>query len=631
MCGICGYYRSSANLVDFETILKEMNRRLVHRGPDDGGTFTDGRCGLAMRRLSIIDLKTGHQPIASEDGRYVIVFNGEIYNYRELRRDLTNRSHSFLTSSDTEVVLKAYIEYGRDCVQRFIGMFAFAIYDVVAGRVFLARDHFGVKPLYYMLDSHGNFYFSSELDSLVSGVGATPELNYSAMLEYASFTHTNKEVLFKGVLELTPGSWLEFQKDALKVQKYWHFPEKRLIRDENEMEYELDSHLQKAIQRCLISDVSVGALLSGGIDSSVVMAYVRRTYSGPMRAYTITFDDPEYDELGLAKLVASHLSLDHVVIPIKELAFDETVLEKIIRHFGQPFADSSAIPMCLVAQEAARYGKVVLSGDGGDELFFGYDIFQWYAQVRKIQALPLWARRVFRHLAERRAAVLERMFSGDLVRRLIKAMRLAGESKEELGYRIKMQNQPEEVIDMLRDGMAVPSLRVGGNGGTNDLEDFQRVLFCEFLPSDMLAKVDRMSMASSLEVRVPFLDQELVDFSLSTSAKLMFKNHNKKFWLKRVSRSMLPKAVFDHKKWGFAIPLHKWFDKRFFQYARDMLLAGDSRLAEIFDQRGTSRLIDDCQRIDQISRVQRSRYNVTHQVWMLLLLECWLRTYRVKL
>jgi asparagine synthase (glutamine-hydrolysing) len=555
MCGICGRYGARTEL---ETLIRATDR-LTHRGPDDAGYFQDDLMSLGMRRLSIIDVAGGHQPMRNEDGRINVVFNGEIYNFHDLQTELRALGHTFSSNSDTEVIAHGYEEWGEACFRRFEGIFAVAIWDASRRRCVLARDHIGVKPLYYGWD--GNILvFGSELKALVALLPGVPAIDPHAAFMYLRYAYVPCPLsIFEGVSKLPPGHVLTLEPgwSGPKVAPYWRVEEvaeqRSPISTEDDAVEGLIDVLGSAVRRQMISDVPLGAFLSGGMDSSAVVALMQATSNRTVQTFSIGFEESAYDESGYAEEVARHLGTDHHVLIATEAEALE-VVPRLPYFYDEPFGDSSAIPTYLVSQLARRSVTVTLSGDGGDELFGGYG---HYARMRRIRPylrvphslreLGAWGAKKLpdpiRYAMERMEGVARGRAPHDVYRNLVATLRdpfLARVTGLDGEAYASNQEWPAHLFDRadLDQAMMVTDLLT-------------------YLPDDILTKVDRASMANSLEARVPILDPRVVEFvvGLPTSVRV---GATHKALLRHVLSRHLPSSIFDRPKKGFGIPQDRW-------------------------------------------------------------------------
>jgi asparagine synthase (glutamine-hydrolysing) len=593
-----------------------MNAALVHRGPDDAGLWHGGHVALAVRRLSILDLPGGRQPMTNEDGSVIAVFNGEIYNFQELRSDLLKRGHVFRTQGDTEVIVHAYEEYGDDALERFNGMFAVAVYDAKRARLLLARDRLGIKPLYYCA-RNGALAFASELDALVRSnfVGGT--INPAALDAYLTFLYIPApDTIYEGVRKLNPGEKLVFERGNAVAESYWS-----LTFDIDES-WTLDSAadrylelLTDSVRLQRISDVPLGAFLSGGIDSSSVVGVLSLLSSTAVKTFSIGFEDPQANELPYARIAAKYFQTDHTEEVLRPDMV--TVAGELVRHFGEPFADSSAVPTWLVSKLARSRVTVALSGDGGDELFAGYTWLHMNRRVAKYRAVPVPLRTLI-DLVLRLAPSSPRVAK---LRRFSRDSFLdprAGFRRRETCFDASMRAalyQPalaERLPGVARDRF--DALEKIGPASPDDW-----MLYVDtrmYLPEDILTKVDRMSMAHSLEARVPLLDHRIVEFAATVPFTLKLKGRISKRLVKHALRDLLPPELLQQRKHGFAIPIHRWFREDLRACFQEMVLSEDAQSSRYLNQEYIRSLFT--------AHTMRKE-NYGHHLWAMLMFEHWLR------
>jgi asparagine synthase (glutamine-hydrolysing) len=620
MCGIAGYFLHNGTA--HPERVRAMCDVIRHRGPDDDGFHVDqilsgGSCAIGMRRLSIIDLNTGHQPISNEDDTIWIVFNGEIYEFAELRRWLIDRGHRFKTNTDTECILHLYEESGVEGLHRLRGMFAFCIWDSRRQRLLLARDRFGKKPLYYAVRPEG-FYFGSEIKCL-RAAGIPLEPDPEALRLYFQFTCIpDPWSAFKGVRKLEPGCWLEFSPDGgMNGGRYWKLPppaEHPAPGQTREKAMEqIRDVFDESVRVRMVADVPLGAFLSGGIDSSSVVASMALQSAKPVKTFSIGFEEAAYNELEWAAMVAGRYQTDHHEIVIKPDSV--SLVEKLVHHFDEPFADSSAIPTYIVSEFASRHVKVALSGDGGDELFAGYESFQIVQKLRRWNKLPQFWRRMLAFIADQlpysaygknylhmisRPTPVARYFESNWAPYLMRKALLRPEwmLPRDAAY------LTQQFADYLLPG---------------DADDLSQALYFETtakLSHDMLVKVDRMSMAASLEVRCPMLDHKLGELAATIPHEWKIRNGRGKDILIEALADRLPEALLNRPKMGFAIPLADWLRGPLRSMLRDHI---ESR--RFFDREMVS---PDFVR-KMIAEHESRRRNNTTWLWSLLMLEMWFR------
>ncbi len=609
MCGIAGFAGWDADGAE----LARMCDAIRHRGPDDEGLRAVEGVGLGMRRLSIIDVAGGHQPIANEDGSVHVVFNGEIYNHHELRRELERRGHRFATRSDTETIVHGYEEYGDDVVTHLRGMFTFAIWDARRERLLVARDRVGIKPLYYWQDD-GGVAWVSELRSLLALDRFRPELDPDAVAWYLSLGYVpDPHCIFRGVKKLAPGHRFTWSRaDGLRVTEYWSpiRPEMGPI-SEAEAVTELRRLLADAVRSHLESEVPLGAFLSGGLDSSTVVALMAREGMQRVQTFSIGFDDAGYNEAPHAAAVARAIGTDHAELVVRPDA--DRLVEGVVSCFDEPFSDPSALPTYLVAELARRKVTVALSGDGGDELFAGYTR---YAELMSRRTLPAAARAglgvVGRQLPQgalgrNRILDLGRSRRGRYAATVAIALseREGGVARPEIAARVPQ-------LDLLLNPWFARS------ADRDFLTQMTLVDLQTYLPGDILTKVDRTSMAVSLEARVPLLDHPLVEFAVALPAELKLRDGTGKWIFRKAIQGLVPDIVLTKPKQGFAVPLPEWF-RGDLRHRTIALLRTDSPIYEFVEPRAVARLV---------SEHQARRRDHSWLLWRLLVLDLWVSALR---
>ena len=627
MCGIAGFaernvrsawLQSPEGAEDARARVRDMCAAIRHRGPDDEGIHVVPGAALGMRRLSIIDLATGHQPIHNEDSTVWVVFNGEIYNYAALRADLEARGHRFYTASDTETIVHAYEEWGEGAFARLRGMFGIALWDCREGVLLLARDRVGIKPLHYAVTAD-RLYFGSEIKSILAtrDVGAT--LDVEALDHYLSFLYTPRDAsIFAGIRKLPPGHVARWQNGTLRVRAYWELPvEERVPRSEGEAVEALRAVLRDAVRSHLMSEVPLGAFLSGGVDSSLVVGLMAEVSNRPVRTFSIGFDDPRYDELEHARLVAARFGTDHHEFVVKPDAL--AIIDDLIAHFDEPFGDSSAIPTWYVSELARRHVTVVLSGDGGDELFGGYER---YFPHPRVASFDRWSPPGSSAVASIVWPWLPQGATGkNFLRRVARDDR--GRYLDQIGFFHSDEKRALLTGDARRriNGSDAEA-KLGGHfdrlAGLPWHGQMMHFDFETYLPEDILTKVDRMSMAHSIESRVPLLDQEVVDFAARLPAGLKIKNGRKKHILKEAAAGLLPPGILDRRKQGFAVPVGGWFRGDLREFLADVLLSRSARERGYFEPRFVERLVR-----EHVSH----RRDHTLRLWALVVFELWHRQY----
>lgn len=609
MCGIAGFAGKITPQSQREQTLRSMCAAIVHRGPDEEGRFQSAQVSLGMRRLSVMDVACGQQPMANEDGTVHLVFNGEIYNHRELRRALLSRGHTMSTSSDTEVIVHLYEDLGDELVHSLRGMFALALWDSTRERMLLARDRVGIKPLYYW-ESGGGIAFASELRSFVAMPTFPQRINAEAVAQFLVFGYVPETLcIFEGVRKLPPGHRLIWSPSAgVQVEQYWSAvgPERPDI-SAGEATEELRALLRESVELHLESDVPLGAFLSGGIDSSAVVAQMARLVPGQVRTFSIGFDEASHNEAPHAALVASEIGTQHTELIVRPDA--DALVESVITGFDEPFGDASALPTFLVSQMAREHVTVALSGDGGDELFGGYTR---YAELLTRHELPRLARRVIGRVAEHlphgtrgrnRLLDLSRTLQGRYAATVAAApgVREGGVVSETLAALVPP-------MDRLLTAAFSPV------AGRDLLAQMTAADISTYLPGDILTKVDRMSMSVSLEARVPLLDHRIVEFATGLPSVFKQRDGVSKWILREAIRGLVPDRVLSHPKHGFGVPLARWFRDEL-SYRLDTLVSPQARIHPYVDREAVRRLI-----IEH----RAGRRDHSHLLWRLLVLEVWL-------
>jgi asparagine synthase (glutamine-hydrolysing) len=595
-----------------------MCQVIRHRGPDDEGIHVEPGVALGMRRLSIIDLSTGHQPIHNEDRTVWTVFNGEIYNYRELRKELEAAGHRFYTSSDTETIVHAYEQWGEAAFGRLRGMFGIALWDRPRRTLLLARDRAGIKPLHYA-ERDRRLYFGSELKSLLAAGAVDREIDLEALDHYLSFLYAPRDrSLFKGVSKLPPGHYLRWADGRAEVREYWRIgAAESFDGSPEEAAGQLRHVLADAVRSHMMSDVPLGAFLSGGVDSSTVVGLMAEASDRPVKTFSIGFDEPQFDELEHARTVARHFGTDHHEFVVRPDGL--SILDRLIEHFDEPFADSSAIPTWYVSEIARRHVTVVLSGDGGDELFGGYDRYLPHSRVARFDRLPLPAKR---HVAGLLWPLLPHGVPGKNFLRHV--------SRDDDGRYLDSIAffQPDE-----KAALYTPDVRrvVRGAGAERELAHhfarfasltphsrMMRFDFETYLPEDVLTKVDRMSMAHSIESRVPLLDNNVIDFAATLPAAWKIASGRRKHILKEAVKGFLPPGILDRRKQGFGVPLGVWFRGGLTDVFSDVLSSPRARQRGYFEPTFVDRLV---------AEHLGGKRDHTLRLWQLLVFELWHRHY----
>ena len=618
MCGIVGIINAFGRPVE-EAELEAMCETIIHRGPDDHGAYVSegGQVGLAMRRLSIIDLAGGQQPIANEDQTVWCVQNGEIYNFQELRADLISRGHTFRSSTDTEVIVHLYEEYGNRFVQHLRGMYGLAVWDTRNRRFFLARDRLGIKPIYYGWFA-GRFYFGSELKALLEMPEVDRDINLSSLDYYLSFAHTPRtESIIAGIRKLEPGHLLTIEMrpngpPKVEVSRYWQARFEPTNASFDDCVEQIREVLQESVKIHCVADVPLGAFLSGGLDSSAVVATMAQQSTRPVKTFSIGFSEADFDESSYAREVARKFGTDHHELILEPNALD--VIEDIAWHLDEPFGDSSSIPTYMVSKMAAQEVTVVLSGDGGDEIFAGYEKYFVEERQRRYDGLRGLTGPLF-------SAVGNRLPLGTMGQRFLTHHAMSGaeryfDSVTMFRDREKRQLLYPEVYE--RMGTTAPWKREEQwLAEKNWLSNIQQLDLQTYLPLDILTKVDRMSMAHSIETRVPLLDHRVVEIAASMRPQDSMKDGVGKLMFKAAMRGVLPDSIIDRPKQGFAVPLSGWFRGQLNTMLRDMLLSRRAKERGIFRPAG----------IEMLLNIHEGGRNLDRVLWALLSFEMWARTF----
>jgi asparagine synthase (glutamine-hydrolysing) len=623
MCGIAGIVRADEAPVD-RHLLEQMNEAIRHRGPDDDGFYFSDGVGLAMRRLAIIDLKTGQQPIHNRDHTKWLVFNGEIYNYRELRAKLEALGHQFYTNSDTEAVIAAYDQYGTDCPKHLRGMFAFAIWDEREKSLFLARDRVGKKPLLYA-QTTGQLIFGSEFSALVRHPDVSREVDYEAIHHYLSFICVPAPLTaYRAIRKLEPGHWLLWRNGEIKCERYWQLDfSHKLSIDETEAGERAIELLREAVRIRLMSEVPLGAFLSGGIDSSAVVALMAQESSEPVKTFSIGFEEQDFSELHHARRVAELVGAEHHEFIVRPDAME--VLPMLVEHYGEPFADSSAIPSYYVSRETRRYVTVALNGDGGDECFAGYERYAAMNLAQTYAALPGVLRKgVISNVANalpvgsRTSAVskAKRFVAAASLSPIERYLRWISAFDEDFKQDLYTDGFRAETANFNTAGIIEPWFAKANGAGIVDAALLTDTM--TYLPNDLLVKMDIASMSVSLEARSPFLDHHLMEFAASLPEKLKLRRLTTKYLLKRVLKQLVPSENLTRKKMGFGVPIGYWFRGVMQPFLRETLLSDKALSRGLFKPERVRQVIDE--------HVE-GKLDHSHRLWSLLMLELWFKRF----
>ncbi|MBV9228424.1 MAG: asparagine synthase (glutamine-hydrolyzing) [Chloroflexi bacterium] len=635
MCGICGFLNLGGEDTVTEAVLRQMTFAQQHRGPDDEGYLCEPGVGLGFCRLAILDLTpAGHQPMSNEDGTVWLSFNGEIYNFQDLVPTLEQAGHRFRSRSDSEVIIHAYEQWGPDCLQRFIGMFAFAIWDSRKRTIFMARDRMGEKPLYYWSDGT-HFAFCSELKGLLKLPFVPRHLNLHALQSYLSYEYVpSPESIFTDIRKLPAGHCLEIRLDGSaqgrqtadwRPHKYWDVQFQTTetgSRSVQDYAHELRELLRKAVRRCLISDVPLGLFLSGGLDSSTLLALMTEVTTERPKTFSIGFEEKTFSELHYADIAARHFGSEHHVEILTPDVRD--LIQTVAGFLDEPFADASALPTYLVSHMARKHVTVALSGDAGDELFAGYD---WYRAQRvaaaTIDRLPEALRHQLSAFATNIPPNSKKKGLGNIARRFLEVATLP-KSMQQARWQLFWRD--EELAKLLtipeddRSSAIDPSLLAffAGSGSTHSLDQQQYVDLKRYLPDDILFKVDRMSMAVSLETRGPLMDYTLVEFAASLPPSLRLHGLTTKYLLRQAMADILPQQLLRRPKLGFNIPYKNWLRNELSDLLRDALSPTRLRQQGLFHPQYVQTLID-----EHTGGVR----DHAHKLWQLLIFQLWAERY----
>lgn len=606
MCGIAGF----AGFED-KALLRKMTDAIKHRGPDDRGFFTDKNISLGMRRLSIIDVKWGKQPLHNEDGTVHVVYNGEIYNFLSLRQELEEKGHKFYTKSDTEVIVHLYEEHGDALVKKLHGMFAFALWDSKKKKLLLGRDRFGKKPLYYCLHG-GAFYFASEIKSILAEREVPKVVDKAALSDFLTFRSTiGDRTMLKGIKKILPGHILVYKNGRISTRKYWSlefFPENR---DDNYWLAGLQELLSQAVKKRLMSEVPLGAYLSGGVDSSIVVALMSGFSEEPVKTFSVGFGS-EFDETGYARQVAEYLGTDHREFVVEKDAL--SILPQVVWHMDDPVADPAAIPTYLLSKRAKRHVTVVLTGEGGDEIFAGY--FQ-YKVVDRLNRSMI-PRRAFGAVKIIPASILNRIFPftkalGDEgVKRFDLVLKGGNFKKQLLNITSIFTENEKKLLGVGSGAERQDYALLSGSYSLNKLLAFD---VKTELPNDLLAKVDRMTMAFSIEARAPYLDHALAEFAARMPERLKLNGMKDKYLLRKIGSRLLQKRIMERKKQNFFVPLHEW--------KNDIIKETENLCQESSGSRFFSRPYLE----KAMSQTARSELYYTRQLWSILTFLTWHRIF----
>ncbi len=619
MCGITGMtYFNRDRKID-KDIIKKMSNSIYHRGPDDEGQYINENIGFGFRRLSIIGLTNGHQPMTNQDKSICIVFNGEIYNYIEQRKLLKQKGYTFITDSDTEVILYLYEEYGENCLSFLRGMFAFSIWDNNKNQLFCARDRFGIKPFYYYIDDE-KFVFGSEIKAILQCSNIDRTISMEALDSYFAFGYITSDLsIYKKIKKLPPAHSLTLKLSphpSFKLNQYWEIifnPD--FSKSEDYWADAVEESFAESVKLHMVSDVPLGAFLSGGIDSSSVVAMMAKHSPQPVKTFSIGFKEQEFNELQYAREIAKKYGCEYHEEIIEPQSI--SLLPKLVSAYDEPFADASAIPTYYVSELARKHVKVALSGDGGDELFAGYN---GYNKFKSLNAFPL---------SFNNAKINKLVWGGihKIIPQSIKGKGLMYFLSQDKTYAYAYQASwtPDERMKLLQNGnkdivMNYAELfkrKIMEHNSKHDfITNLQYLDLQTYMVDDVLTKVDRASMMNSLEVRVPFLDHKFAELSFKIPWDLKFKKHDKKYILKKAMTKFLPDNIMNHPKQGFGVPLSLWFKNDLKEYVNDKLLSSTSNLGSFIDVSYVKKIVD--------SHSKGGR-DFNSKIWSLLFYEEWFK------
>ncbi|MBI3802517.1 MAG: asparagine synthase (glutamine-hydrolyzing) [Nitrospirae bacterium] len=619
MCGIAGWVQSDPRQEVDRSILQQMVDIQQHRGPDAAGLFTEPGIGLGHRRLSIIDRSGGQQPMTNEDGSVWIVFNGEIYNFLGLRAELIDRGHRFATRSDTETILHAYEEFGPDCLRRLRGMFAFAIWDRPRRQLLIARDRLGKKPVYYTHQAD-RLLFASEAKALLSVPGVERAVNWGALDPYLSLRYVpGPTTLFQGITKLMPGHFLLYREGEVKVQSYWDVEFREAPEGSEPPVEQFEALLKESVRLRLMSEVPLGVFLSGGLDSSAIVAEMTEIskeggWDRPIQTFSVGYDDPKANEFVYARAVAKHLGSDHHEYRLTSDAFHDFI-PKMVWHLDEPMADPSCIPFFFISKYAKERVTVVLSGEGADEILAGYGLYNKMRLIDSIQKKsPSWLLRAASGLLSKQRAARWRKYA-EWIDQPLEA-RYWGVSRifTEAAKRELLQDKYAE------GGAQIASLFKEYYRKTAGLDPVNRMLYVDtkvWLPDQILLKADKMTMANSQELRVPFLDHELVEFAATLPVRQKLSKGTGKILLRQAMKPRLPEQILTRQKKGFPIPA-VWFQKEVLPSARRLFAEKDSLIGQVMRKERVGEMLD---------QETAHPYTRHKEIWTLLVLEYWHRIF----
>jgi asparagine synthase (glutamine-hydrolysing) len=623
MCGICGISYSDHQLPE-QKLVEAMTWAIVHRGPDSDGFHMEPGIGLGVRRLAIIDVQGGDQPIANEDETLWIIFNGESHNFPDLYADLIKRGHEFRTRSDTECILHLYEEYGDECVNHLRGQAAFALWDRKNRKLLLARDRMGKKPIYYTIQN-GTLYFASELSALFAPLPHKPEVNLEAIDLYLSLQYIPDPLTaYQGVYKLPPAHRLIWQHGAAKLERYWDFAyQPKHTASEEELIEQLRTLLKESVKMRLISEVPLGAHLSGGLDSSIIVALMAELSNAPVKTFSVGFEEEAFSELEYARAVAQRYSTDHHEFILKYGDIPST-LEKITYHFGEPFADASAIPLYHISKMTREHVTVVINGDGGDEDFAGYQRYWLDPLANTYLRAPQF---LIRELIPSMASLLPDRSDGPVGTSFVNGLKRLHQLPE-IDSRASILRWGSYFSPRQRAQLWKREFSFNTDNAQSLLAEkfdsaegsfLDKTLYTDlhtYLPGDLLVKADRMAMAASIEPRSPFLDHKMVEWSARLPDHLKVRGRSGKYLLKKAFADYLPENVRKHRKQGFGIPLSAWFRGPLYDWSKELLVSNGSSLTQWFDRKMMTSLLEE----HRAGRVDHSK-----RIYALTMLALWMK------
>jgi len=625
MCGIAGKLNFNSTIQVSPQLIKEMTGALHHRGPDDEGIYVKNNIGLGHRRLKIIDLsEAAKQPMVNEDKTCWIVFNGKIYNFQDLRKDLIKRGHQFISRSDTEVILHLYEDYGEECLKHLRGMFAFTIWDEKNQKLFLARDRLGKKPLKYFIGPDF-LVFASELKAILKDPNVPKEPDFEAIHHYLTFQFAPAPLTgFKGIKKLPPAHYLICQNGKIEIKRYWKLDfSQKLDLSEKEWKEKILQKLEESVKLRMISDVPLGAMLSGGTDSSCIVALMSKLSAKPVETFSIGFEEKDYNELPYARIVAEKFKTNHHEFIVKPNAID--VLPKLAYFYEEPYADSSAIPSFYLSEFTRKYVTVALNGDGGDENFAGYNRYNALKIFKLLQKTQLFRTNFTQQILILAARIL---FPLSKKEKVIKFIEKLSQSPEKGYLQIVSYFNEEEKENIYTDSFKEKIKNIDSFEVIKEKFDeaasfdfLDKIFYTDinlYLPDDLLVKMDIATMANSLEARSPLLDHQFLELTAKIPPNLKLKGQNKKYIFKKVLEEILPKEILYRKKMGFGVPLEYWFRKELKNYIYEILLSKRFLSRGMFKKESIKEILD--------NHTQKNQ-NCAYQIWALLSLEHWFREY----